>query len=280
LNEAEAADAALIGALFVPALTFVGMHKTFPDVRTSLLGMTVLAFAFWLVSKGIGFSAQIRPVEQIGWSLENGKSLLRTGLLTGAAIGMIIGLLLAVVYALGENSGYRGQYSHIRYFIGFVVIVFLCAAIIPALVGAVLGMAMTISFGGFYTGVIETRVRPNQEIWRPARTAAISLFIGLFLVWVSAVNHPPHVWLFTPFGIIIGLVLVLRMGGLAFLQHWSLRLILLARGYTPRDYVNFLKYASDLVLLHRAGGGFAFAHRLFLDQFASMGDRFLDTQKK
>jgi hypothetical protein len=50
-----------------------------------------------------------------------------------------------------------------------------------------------------------------------------------------------------------------------------LRLMLVTRGYAPRDYPGFLDYAVGLVLLQRAGGGYLFIHRLLQEHFANEG---------
>jgi len=266
--------AALVGILFVPVLEKIGMHKSFSDFRTSLLGMMVFAFAFWLATKAIGASGSITPVERIRWSWDKAKTKLRAGLLTGSAAGLILGLLLATVYALGPNNGYKGTYSHIKYFndvvwVGF----FLFAAIVPSVLGAALATVIAGSFGGFFMGAIETRMRPNEEIWRPAKTIAIGVLAGLALTCLAAVMRLPNLWLLTWIGVACGLILLLRLGGLPFLEHWSLRLILAVRGHTPWNYVRFLNHASDLILLRRAGGGYIFMHRLLLDHFAAIDER-------
>jgi hypothetical protein len=49
--------------------------------------------------------------------------------------------------------------------------------------------------------------------------------------------------------------------------------LLWRNGSTPRpwQYVRFLDYAADRVLLRRVGGGYSFIHPLLMDYFASLG---------
>jgi DNA polymerase III delta prime subunit len=264
---------AMLGALFVPVLEKIGMHQSFKDAESRLLGMIIFAFAFWVAARAIGTSDFITPVERVRWSWDKAKTKLRAGLWAGSAAGLILGLLFATAYALGPNNGYKGVHSNIKHFVALTwVAFFLFAAIAPSLFGAVLGVITAGSFGGFFRGVIETRMLPNEEIWRPAKTIAIEALVGLIFVCIAPVIHLPNLWLLTWFAVACGLILLLRLGGLPFIEHWSLRLVLAIRGYTPWNYVRFLNYASDLILLRRAGGGFIFLHLLLLDHFAAIDE--------
>ena len=93
---------AFLGALFVPVLTELGMHQTFRDMETSLFGMIVFAFAFWLASKAMGTSGQIMPVKRIRWSWGKAKTTLKAGMFTGGVAGSILGFLLATAMFLAK----------------------------------------------------------------------------------------------------------------------------------------------------------------------------------
>jgi hypothetical protein len=64
-------------------------------------------------------------------------------------------------------------------------------------------------------------------------------------------------------------------GGLAWLQHMLLRLLLWITNCTPRPwrYVAFLDVAVGCQLLRKRGGGYVFRHRMLQDYFASQGRR-------
>ena len=71
-------------------------------------------------------------------------------------------------------------------------------------------------------------------------------------------------------GLGFGLMLGLVYGGFAFIQHFTLRLILYRNGHIPWNYARFLDYATDRIFLRKVGGGYIFIHRLLLDYFAEL----------
>jgi hypothetical protein len=72
------------------------------------------------------------------------------------------------------------------------------------------------------------------------------------------------------FAIISGVLVGLWYGGLDIIHHFSLRLVLWSKGYTPFNYGRFLDYAAEeLQILQKVGGGYMFIHRYLLDYFAS-----------
>ena len=72
------------------------------------------------------------------------------------------------------------------------------------------------------------------------------------------------------FGLSFGLLAALWYGGFDIIQHYTLRLILWYKGYTPRNYSRFLDYAAERIFLQKVGGGFIFVHRLLMEHFAAM----------
>ncbi len=75
-------------------------------------------------------------------------------------------------------------------------------------------------------------------------------------------------------GLLVGLVSGsengLLHGGTACIQQSVLRLLLWAAGYMPWNYIRFLDYAAERILLRKVGGGYIFVHPLFLEYFASL----------
>ncbi|MFE4105982.1 NACHT domain-containing protein [Almyronema epifaneia] len=67
-------------------------------------------------------------------------------------------------------------------------------------------------------------------------------------------------------GILIGLAL----GGIAFLRHFSLRIILFRKGFIPWDYSRFLNYCVEREFLQRVGGRYKFIHPLFQKYVADL----------
>jgi hypothetical protein len=62
----------------------------------------------------------------------------------------------------------------------------------------------------------------------------------------------------------------LSCGGLAYVQHFVLRLLLWCTRYMPFGYPRFLDYAAERILLRKVGGGYIFVHRLLLEYFADV----------
>ena len=69
-------------------------------------------------------------------------------------------------------------------------------------------------------------------------------------------------------GLFVGLVVGLNAGGQACLKHLALRLLLVRSGSIPWNYVKFLDYAAERILLRKVGGGYTFLHRMLLEYFA------------
>ncbi|AFZ12118.1 hypothetical protein Cri9333_1217 [Crinalium epipsammum PCC 9333] len=70
-------------------------------------------------------------------------------------------------------------------------------------------------------------------------------------------------------GIIAGFVAML-IPSIPIIEDFTLRLILLWDGYTPWNYVRFLNYASERLLLQKAGDRYRFIHAILQDHFAKM----------
>ncbi|TVQ19724.1 MAG: hypothetical protein EA367_10645, partial [Leptolyngbya sp. DLM2.Bin15] len=58
--------------------------------------------------------------------------------------------------------------------------------------------------------------------------------------------------------------------GDAVIGHVALRTTLFLHGHSPRNYADFLNYATERLLLQRVGGGYIFVHRLLLEHFAAL----------
>ena len=71
------------------------------------------------------------------------------------------------------------------------------------------------------------------------------------------------------FGLFVGLVVGLGAGGLACFKHLYLRLLLVRSGSIPWNYVRFLDYAAERILLRKVGGGYIFIHRMLMEHFAA-----------
>ena len=70
-------------------------------------------------------------------------------------------------------------------------------------------------------------------------------------------------------GLLAGLIGGLKGGGTPCVKHIVLRLLLAYGGMMPINYIKFLDYAADRILLRKVGGGYMFIHRMLLEYFAA-----------
>ena len=105
---------------------------------------------------------------------------------------------------------------------------------------------------GLPEGLFVERIVPNGLTLELAGGLSRGLFVGLTI------------------GLVIGAENGLFHGGSACVQHSALRFLLWRAGYMPWNYVHFLDYAAERILLRKIGGGYIFVHRLLQEYFASL----------
>jgi hypothetical protein len=205
-------------------------------------------------------SHDIQAAEALTWSWGPWKGALR-----GASAGGLLGVLSWLVFLLGNESLQVLQAVQVT---GFLLLA-------GALVGSLLG--------GVKVGAIPKKSRPNLGMWLTLKRASflfLVVFLGFFLTLGAVVLALLWQWpetrsslpLLSPLflGLLFGFWTALGFGGLDFLQHFVLRALLRLRGYAPARYVQFLDYAADIGLLHRAGGSYFFYYQPLLEHFASL----------
>ncbi|MGQ0604249.1 MAG: hypothetical protein ACT4QE_21410, partial [Anaerolineales bacterium] len=182
-------------------------------------------------------------------------------LLSELSVGPIIGLLTGIFGGL--IVGYsreieaveilRWSWSGLRSMLVVGLIVGLIGGLISGLIfglidGLIFGLIVGLIFGlvgGLEQYQITTRKTLNEGMKR-------SLWSGL----VGGLGG--------------GLIFGLHYGWRAYLQHSILRFLLWRNGSTPQpwEYVRFLDYAAERVILRKVGGGYIFIHRMVLEWFA------------
>jgi eukaryotic-like serine/threonine-protein kinase len=264
---------ALIGALIVFGLRMVGFERTLGTPEGMLIFMVFFGLCFWAGVKAFGNSGDIRPVEVIRWSWGLAKESISRWMRVGAIIGSTAALLLYAAYLVGNARRDLATMNHAVHGV-FIWILFLTVGLFLALMGSAiggfLGGALGVLVGGLSRGDIASRTFPNEEIHRSLRVASIGVLAALCLAGVGLLVSPTHVWFIGYLVLILALVGGLRLGGLAAIQHYTLRVILWGKKYAPLNYVRFLDHATDLVFLHRVGGGYIFIHRMLLDYFSTL----------
>jgi hypothetical protein len=230
----------------------------------------------------------IQPAERIVWSwrtlwrnlimIRHWSKGLFVGLLVGSIMGLSIGLrqgqpITALIFGLNEGWIFGVSY-------------WLLLAIVRAL----------------SSEMLDERVKPNQGTWNSARNSLIIGFISGCMSWLVCsltytLSYTLSYTLNSTFpdnfsaglnigqqvavsigllaGLSIGLLCGLFNGGLAFLEHWTLRLLLWHTGSIPWNYPRFLDYAAECILLRKVGGGYIFIHQELLEYFASLSENSL-----
>lgn len=255
-----------------------------------------------------GLDEEIQPAEVMMWSWVKmrqsfGKKL-RKGLFIPLGIGFFCGLFVGIPLGVTVAQAPAVQASDP----GSKLLVVLICGLGGGLIGLALGFIPAVAVGliaGLAGGLSrdmlpeEDLVRPNQGLWYSARhSVLIGLVSGMITLLVYGLTTTflarlsflllPSVAHFQgqirdPFalfindmalgllpGLAVGLVLGLRNGGAACIQHGILRFLLWRTKCLPWNYPRFLDYAAERILLRKVGGGYIFTHRLLLEYFASL----------
>jgi hypothetical protein len=71
-------------------------------------------------------------------------------------------------------------------------------------------------------------------------------------------------------GLAAALVVALQRGGATYLRYHLLRWLAARQGIVPFALIDFLEYATSVVLLQRQGAGYHFVHALLFDLFVTL----------
>ncbi len=272
--------AALIASLFV--VLSVGALAGVVVDDSSATWLLLLAPLFGLVW-GVGarrrsLTGDVRTVEVLTWSWRHaGLRAVRAGV-TGLAA------LILILYLRVPWNEFRGV--HVGEYANNKKILAWCTLIIFLVL-------LSTVFGGLRARAREMPTDPNQGIRLSIRSslwAAVSgpvvafVLLQAIVVVKYAFDLPPRdpaaadprailqsVATFALMGVAAGIVAARHYGGLAALQHYTLRFILWRRGDMPWRYARFLDHAAgELRFLQKVGGGYMFVHRYLLEHFAAM----------
>lgn len=137
--------------------------------------------------------------------------------------------------------------------------------------------------GGLIVGLIFAFLDtpPVDERPEPDRGTRASLRNALLMTLLAAIFFGLPTWLIDrrieqdDALLLIVLVNILPViftwyGGLAWCQHWALRIVLARQGWLPLRLVPWLDSMAARGLLRRVGGGYIFIHRSLLEYFAAL----------
>jgi eukaryotic-like serine/threonine-protein kinase len=218
-----------------------------------------------------GMGNDVRTVEALDWSWAGLRRSARRGLLGGAAVGLVLGVAVRLV---GNPVGQELTAS-----------AWLTAGLLMGLLGAVVGCVVGAAFGSLESRIVTRKTTPNQGIRLSRRNALLATAaagpmvaallggVAASLAAASSLSAAQVANTALVGGLFFGMLAGLRAGGFDVIQHYTLRAILAARGYTPVDYARFLDSAASLVFLLNAGGAYLFVHPLLLEHFAEYDAR-------
>jgi transcriptional regulator with XRE-family HTH domain len=195
-----------------------------------------------------GQARRVRLPRVISWQWGSRQQNLAYGLICGLVSGAASGLISGLVF---EKSS---DLSH---------------GLVGGVVGGLVGGLVVILIGGLSHDVLDEHehTTPNEGIWRSVqRSIRSALVLGLVGVIINAVHGLSGALVV---GLVFAMIGGLFFGGATCIQHFVLRGFLWLSGSIPPDYVGFLDYAVERILLRRVGGGYIFIHRLLLDYFVA-----------
>jgi uncharacterized membrane protein len=215
-------------------------------------------------------SKSVRPTEVLAWSLRRIQWSLIIALIGALLTGLINTRLNEQIGAL-----FNGE-------IGTLI-----TTLFSSLVSILISFLMLRVGSGWSTGMLDAQLRtvPNQGIRHSLRNGIfVGVVNGLSFGLISGIGFGLSTGLFYGLGfgllsgidfgwflgLVNGLYSGLRYGGIAFIQHITLRLLLWHDGAIPLNYPRFLDYAAERIFLRKVGGGYIFIHRILLDYFASL----------
>ena len=256
-------------------------------------GELTFGLGVWLFYGSIGgFSAgsrlqrEVICAEKVRFSGSRDRDALGSALFKWLFYGLLAGLVFGLVLVLAV-AAQTGSVPEMVFWLHTAVIIGLTVGLVGGLgYGLAVGLVAGLSFGE-----IETRALPNEGIHRSARQAVVvGLLSGVFITLAlglaaglagglifGLIDGPAGGLVFglilgtglgAAFGLFGGCFAGLKAGGGAFIKHFVLRLWLIRSGSIPLNYVKFLDFAADRMLLRKVGGGYMFIHRMLLEWFA------------
>lgn len=262
----------LIGILVIGLILFIGhaldsyFYKSNSDILDNLPKVMLINLVMWGLFLCWHFGqgkAEIETFETLTWPWKKRRKELLDGLIYGLRWSLILSPIGVVWCGLSWPEPITEILSNTNPQDDQNIIIF----------GLILGLIFSLIIGlirGLRGSEIETKTIPNQGIWRSARNSVIIVVVSwLILFLIIFALFPEELKLRTSiisWGLILGL---LFGGGIACIQHFSLRLILWGQGFIPSNLARFLDYASERIFLQKVGGGYVFVHRMLLEHFAT-----------
>src|SRR6266487_1235889 len=208
------------------------------------------------------------------------------GLLFGQPIGLLVGLLDGLLTALltgllgglrdhQSNEVIRWEWTRVQKHVFFLTLAGLLVGLLGWLIfGLLFGLV-----AGLFSGLLAALAVgffPGQR--DPYELSALDYYMERSRD--NDIRFGLRTGLFTglPMGLFAGLLVTLLVvlliwllfGLGAILHQQKLLIFLRCLGAIPRNYVQFLDYAAERILMRKVGRGYIFIHRLLLEYFGSL----------
>ena len=202
-----------------------------------------------------------------------------TGLYGGLSIGLLFGLLFGVIIGLVDVLlGELALYGTLEILGGLIggVMGGIMLGVVSVPVGTVVGLLVG-GISGFVLAFLDTPLVDNRP--NPKEGVRASLRNALLMSLLAASFFGLPIWFINQSRDNVLLFLVLLnilpptftwFGGLAWCQHWALRVVIARQGWLPLRLVPWLDGMVARGVLRRVGGGYIFLHRSLLEYFAEL----------
>jgi NACHT domain len=205
-------------------------------------------------------------------------SQVRHNLIFGLIVGLIGGLIFGLSTELlaGLIGGLIGGliFSLIVGLIGGLIFGLSAGLLAGLITGLIVGLIVVLKAD------IQNRVHPNQGIWNSLQNMLFICSIAIILtliLYLFLVNFMPIILgqtlaksiMISTLSLPIFMAFIVG-GGMACVQHFSLRLVLYHSHQIPWNFVTFFKQAEVRLFIQRTGGSYSFIHRYLQEHFASL----------
>jgi signal peptidase I len=141
--------------------------------------------------------------------------------------------------------------------------------------GLITGVVSAI-ISGCLAGLVATQPKnkdsivltPNRGIWKSAQKSVAASLFALIVVILPTTFLSNY---FLPLSVLLGCI-GLYAGGLACLQHLTIRTLFWQTNNAPWDYIHFLNYTKKRLLMKQVGGSYLFIHDLLCQNLTSEKD--------
>jgi eukaryotic-like serine/threonine-protein kinase len=236
---------------------------------SSLIGAGVFTFPFALAGTWVAKTENtIKLVEVRPWSRASLARMFRQKGRSWAGIVLFCSVLSLLLTYLTRSAGHpHGVEAPLGNALWYVV-----SRVLLNVFSLFAGIAATSAL--LSREVPDLRTEPSQGIRRSLKSAAfvgtavtILVFASLYFLLQGPERFPVACEIAASLGLLAAFFLG---GGAPCIQHVILRLVLAYKGYVPWNLKRFLDHCVERIFLRRAGGGYLFIHRMFLDYFAGL----------